>query len=98
MKRVTIYTTSYCAWSVRAKELLRHKRVYFDEIDVTGDFEVREKLIAMTGGARTVPQVFVGEAYVGGYRDLVRLEEDGRLDALLGIGVADAAEAVIQMT
>jgi glutaredoxin 3 len=98
MTRVTIYTTSYCAWSARAKDLLRSKRVYFDEIDVTGDFELREKLISVTGGARTVPQVFVGDTYVGGYRDLIRLEEDGRLDALLGVGVAQAAEAVIQMT
>ncbi|MGA9520499.1 MAG: glutaredoxin 3 [Myxococcaceae bacterium] len=98
MKRVTIYTTSYCAWSARAKDLLRSKRVYFDEIDVTGDFDAREKLMAMTGGARTVPQVFVGDHHLGGYRDLIRLEEDGRLDALLGIGVAESTEAVIQMS
>ncbi len=97
MKRITIYTTSYCAWSAQAKDLLRSKRVYFDEIDVTGDVEMREKLVVMTGGARTVPQIFVGDAYVGGYRDLLRLEADGRLDALLSRGVAESAEPVIPM-
>jgi len=95
MKRVTIYTTAYCPWCERAKSLLRSKRVYFDEIDVTGDFPLRDKLVEMTGGQRTVPQVWIGGVHVGGYRDLVRLDEEGRLDLLLG--VHEDGSGLIQM-
>ena len=37
------------------------------------------------GGRRTVPQIFVGEAHVGGCDDLYALEQKGKLDALLGV-------------
>lgn len=85
MKRVTIYTTQYCAFSAAAKDLLRRKRVYVDEIDVTGDNAMRERLVAMTGGLMTVPQIWIDGAHVGGYRDLVQLDERGQLNALLGL-------------
>jgi glutaredoxin 3 len=88
MKRVTIYTTGYCAWCAEAKDLLRRKRVYFDEVDVTYDLGMRERLVRMSGGQKTVPQVWVGGVHVGGYRDLVRLDERGMLDVLLGLAEA----------
>ncbi|MBX5484725.1 MAG: glutaredoxin [Myxococcaceae bacterium] len=91
MERVTVYTARYCAWCDAARELFRRKRVYIDEVDVTGDHVMREKLIAMTGGARTVPQIWIGNRYIGGFRDLVRLDEDGQLDALLGLTGSRAA-------
>jgi glutaredoxin 3 len=36
-----------------------------------------------TGGARTVPQIFIGETHVGGSDDLYALDSAGKLDALL---------------
>jgi len=83
MKLVKIYTTVYCGFCARAKELLKGKGVAFEEIDVTGDDASREKLVELSGGLRTVPQIFIGEVHVGGYTDLARLESDGKLDALL---------------
>jgi glutaredoxin 3 len=83
MKLVKIYTTVYCGYCARAKELLKAKGVTYEEIDVTGDDGSRARLVELSGGLRTVPQIFIGEVHVGGYTDLARLESDGKLDALL---------------
>jgi glutaredoxin 3 len=38
---------------------------------------------ANTGGARSVPQIFIGETHVGGCDELYALEKEGKLDPLL---------------
>ncbi len=83
MQTVKIYTTTYCGYCVRAKDLLKRKGVAYEEVDVTGDDEMRSKLVEMSGGQRTVPQIWIGDTHVGGYSDLARLESEGRLDPLL---------------
>lgn len=83
MKPVTIYSTTYCVYCDRSKELLRNMGVLFDEVDVTGDDEARDRLVTMTGGKRTVPQIWIGETYVGGYQDLARLLKSGELHTML---------------
>lgn len=60
MKPVTVYSTTYCPYCVRAKDLLTRKGVSYTEINVEDDAE-REKMIAKAGGRRTVPQIFVGD-------------------------------------
>ncbi len=82
MKPVTIYTTAYCPYCVRAKRLLQKKNVPYREIDVGSDDEERLKLLRRTG-RRTVPQIFIGEHHVGGSDELYALEQDGELDPLL---------------
>ena len=83
MKPVKIYTTTYCGYCVRAKDLLTRKGVKYEELDVTGNDEMRSKLVEMSGGQRTVPQIFIGATHVGGYTDLAQLDRDGKLDPLL---------------
>jgi glutaredoxin 3 len=82
MQPVRVYTTTYCPYCTRAKALLDRKGVPYEEIDLTGDDEAREKLVETTG-MRTVPQIFVGETLVGGFTDLDALEQAGKLDPLL---------------
>lgn len=67
-----IYTTQSCPYCLAAKRFLASKRVPFEEIDVTGDDAARDKLIALSGGRETVPQIFVDGRAIGGYEDLVR--------------------------
>ncbi|WP_225413905.1 glutaredoxin 3 [Stigmatella hybrida] len=83
MKPVKIYTTTYCGFCVRAKDLLKRKGVNYEELDVTGDDDMRAKLVEMSGGQRTVPQIFIGDTHVGGYSDLAQLDKDGRLEPML---------------
>ena len=83
MKPVKIYTTNYCGFCLRAKDLLKRKGVDFQEIDVTGDDAERARLVEASGGLRTVPQIWVGDTHVGGYTDLAKLDSEGRLDGML---------------
>ena len=83
MAKVEVYTASYCPYCIRAKSLLKRKGVAFDEIDVSGDPALREKMIELSGGRRTVPEIFLNGRIVGGYDELRALEAAGRLDKLL---------------
>jgi len=82
MARVLLYTTQMCPFCTRAKALLRHKGVPFEEIDVGGDDALREKMIEASG-RRTVPQIFINGAAIGGFEELYALDEQGELDRLL---------------
>jgi glutaredoxin 3 len=83
MAKVVIYTTPFCSYCLMAKRLLAKKGVAFEEIDVSGDWEKREELVAKSGGRITVPQIWIGETHVGGSDELHALERAGKLDALL---------------
>ncbi len=83
MQPVTLYTTQLCGFCHAAKRLLKSKGVEFDEIDVGREPARRQEMTARANGGRTVPQIFIGEAHVGGCDDLFALEGDGKLDAML---------------
>jgi glutaredoxin 3 len=55
----------------------------FEEIDVSGNWDLRDELVAKSGGRMTVPQIWIGETHVGAYDDLSALEREGKLDTLL---------------
>lgn len=84
MAKVEIYSTDYCPYCVRAKQLLDAKDIDYTEIDVSGNDEARIALVEKSGGRKTVPQIFINGASIGGYDDLRALEESGKLDSLLG--------------
>lgn len=83
MADVEIYTTQICPYCVRAKRLLDKKGATYVEIDVSGDQALRDAMTKRAGGARTVPQIFIGGKHVGGCDDLYELEADGGLDPML---------------
>lgn len=83
MAFVDIYTIRYCPYCEEAKELLSRKGVTFQEIDATGDRDVRRAMIERANGRSTYPQIFVGATHVGGCDDLYALESAGELDPLL---------------
>jgi glutaredoxin 3 len=78
-----MYSTAVCPYCVRAERLLRAKGVTeIDKIRVDLDSTRRVEMVERTG-RRTVPQIFIGETYVGGCDELYDLEHEGRLTALL---------------
>lgn len=84
-KKIVIYTKDLCPYCIRAKHLLKAKNVEFEEIDTTGNDELRMKLVEMSGGRKTVPQIFIdGECY-GGFDDINKLDQEGKLDQILGL-------------
>jgi glutaredoxin 3 len=80
---IVIYSSPFCGYCAAAKSLLSGKGVHYDEIDVLADPPRRAEMIELTG-RRTVPQIFIGARHVGGYDDLIALENAGQLDQLLG--------------
>jgi glutaredoxin 3 len=66
-----------------AEKLLQKKGVAnLEKILIDRDPAQREIMMTRTG-RRTVPQIYIGETYVGGYDDLVALDRAGQLDPLL---------------
>ena len=83
MQNVKMYTTAVCPYCVRAKQLLKSRGVeQIEEIRVDLDPAERERMMSLTG-RRTVPQIFIGETYVGGCDDLMALDGKGGLMPLL---------------
>lgn len=81
MPTVTIYTTPFCPYCVRAKKLLDAKQVNYQEIDVS-DRALRPQMTEITGGT-TVPQIIINGQAIGGCDELHTLESSGELDKLL---------------
>jgi len=79
---VIIYTLRGCPFCVRAKGLLDSKGREYREIDVTADWDERRR-VSGRSGHRTFPQIFVGEAFVGGCDELYALDRAGKLDPML---------------
>jgi glutaredoxin 3 len=83
MPKVIVYSTPYCPYCLMAKRLLSKKGVAFEDIDVSGNWELRDELVEKSGGRMTVPLIWIGETHVGGYDELSALEREGKLDSLL---------------
>ncbi|WP_460095568.1 glutaredoxin 3 [Pseudomonas sp. S2_B03] len=83
MKNVTMYATSACPFCRNAKALLAGKNIKAKEINVEADSE-RMREMVVKSGRRSVPQIFIGEQHIGGFDDMIALDRNGSLDALLG--------------
>ena len=81
--KVLMYSTAVCPYCVRAEQLLMRKGVgSIEKIRVDLDPERRQEMMTRTG-RRTVPQIYIGDTYVGGYDDLAALDHAQGLDRLL---------------
>lgn len=81
---ITIYSTMYCSYCERARALLTRKGIAFTEFKVDEDPARRDEMLRLSGGRRTVPQIFIGDRHIGGFDELYALERKGELDSLLG--------------
>jgi glutaredoxin 3 len=88
MSKVEIYTKGYCPFCSHAIALLEQKSaalstLNIEQISIDGDMALREKMIARSNGSYTVPQIFINDVHIGGCDQLVALETNNKLDALL---------------
>ncbi len=82
MSSVQIYATAICPYCVRARHLLARKGVAYEEVRVDRDREQLKTMIRRSNRT-TVPQIFIGAYHIGGYDDMAKLDEAGKLDVLL---------------
>ena len=80
--KIVMYTTAWCPYCARARNLLTAKGLAFEEIDVDAAAGAREEMMARSG-RHTVPQIFVGNNHIGGSDELQALDAAGELDPLL---------------
>ena len=78
---IQVYTTGYCPFCIRAKELLTRKGIAFEEINLDGKLDELNALKDRTG-QRTVPQIFIDGKLIGGFSELAGMDSRGELDAL----------------
>ena len=83
MKKVTMYSGTPCSYCEAAKALLTSKKIPFDEIDVWKNKDKAKEMLQRTNGARTIPQIFIGDQYVGGNQELQEANRNGLLEKLL---------------
>ena len=84
MAKVLMYCTAVCPYCDRAEQLLKRKGIQeIEKIRVDLHPELRVEMMEKTG-RRTVPQIYINGTHVGGYDDMAALDQDGKLDGLLG--------------
>jgi glutaredoxin 3 len=76
--KVEIYSKDHCPYCVKAKELLKLKGAEIVEYRIDLDEEKREEML-VRANRRTVPQIFIDGAHVGGCDDLFALNDAGQL-------------------
>jgi glutaredoxin len=64
-------------------EKIRKRILINNQEKGTTDSSKREEMFKKSNGAKTIPQIFIGEQHVGGNTELQALERDGKLDSLL---------------
>ena len=79
---VILYTTDPCSFCRQAKALLQSRGVEYTEVNLAKDPEGRADLVALTG-QMTFPQILIGERAIGGFRELLEADREGRLPELL---------------
>ncbi len=83
MPKIEVYSTARCPYCVAAKNLLTARGLEWTEVRVDTDLAQREAMLARSGGARTVPQIFINDQHVGGFDDLAAADRNGQLKQLL---------------
>jgi glutaredoxin 3 len=85
MNNITIYTKDYCPFCIKAKSLLTMKKIKFTEINLNENPDQFDKMLEKSNGARTVPQIFNDNNYIGDCDKIYELNSEGILNKLLGI-------------
>lgn len=78
-KKIKIYSTEHCPYCIRAKNFFKDKGLVYEDIDLTNQFDEIDAMKEKTGH-RTVPMIFVGEEFIGGYTDLIEKIQSKTLD------------------
>ncbi|MBE9232851.1 glutaredoxin 3 [Cuspidothrix issatschenkoi LEGE 03284] len=81
--KVEIYTWTTCPFCMRAKSLLKSKRVDFVEYNIDGDEIARNEMSKRANGKRSLPQIFINDVHIGGCDDIHALDRQGKLDQML---------------
>lgn len=83
MATIEIYSSPFCGFCYRAKQLLDGKQAAYTEFNILMNSAKRDEMLSRAGGRHTVPQIFINDMHIGGCDELYALERAGDLDSLL---------------
>jgi len=81
--KIEIYSTRYCGYCVRAKQLLQARGLPFVEYFVDANPQARLLMMERADGRRSVPQIFINDRAIGGFIELYQLDKSGELARLV---------------
>ena len=67
--KATVWSKDSCPFCVQAKALLESRGIEFEERNVNKDW-TKEQLLEAVPTARTLPQIFLDDNYIGGFTEL----------------------------
>lgn len=82
MANIKLYKKNPCPFCDRAINFLNGKGLQYEVIDLTNNLDELDRLKNETGW-RTVPMIFIKDQLIGGYTDLMALEDEGKLDQMV---------------
>ena len=65
MSKTLVYTRPQCHFCQKLKGFLDERGIPYDEVNVAESTELQAEMEKRTGGIGSVPQLFVGEQYIG---------------------------------
>jgi len=76
---VTLYTRRWCGYCFAARRLLDQLGIHYAETPLDRQPELRSQISQKAGGWPTVPLIFIGDRFVGGYTEIAALHRRGEL-------------------
>lgn len=67
--KAIVWSKDACPFCDQAKNLLKLKGIEYEERNISRDW-TREQLLEAVPDARTVPQIFLDDALIGGFTEL----------------------------
>lgn len=68
--KATVWSKDQCPYCIQAKALLESKGIEYEERNIMHGTYTKEQLLEAVPTARTLPQIFLDEEYVGGFNEL----------------------------
>jgi glutaredoxin 3 len=79
MKQVKLYTKDHCPYCDAAKRLFKKLSIAVIEENLESNPKERERLSRLAGGYRTMPMIWIGDEFIGGFSEVNALNDRGEL-------------------
>jgi len=67
--KAIVWSKNQCPYCVQAKNLLESRGIEYEERNINENYD-RDDLLAAVPTARTLPQIFIDDNYIGGFTEL----------------------------
>ena len=86
MNDLILYSFRRCPFAMRARMTFLVMKIKYEirEIHLK---EKPDEMIKLSGGKRSIPQIFYGDIHIGGSDDLYNMNVEGKLDQLIGLEI-----------